>query len=51
MSSSILEKLKVKPVPKKVEQILVKIVDPEKEEQSDSIAKIRKRVLLNQPLS
>jgi len=32
MSSSILEKLKVKPVPKKIEQIQVKIVDPQKEE-------------------
>ena len=32
MSSSILEKLKVKPVPKKIEQIQVKIVDPKKEE-------------------
>ena len=32
MSSSILEKLKVKPIPKKIEQIQVKIVDPQKEE-------------------
>ena len=32
MSSSILEKLKVKPVPKKIEQIQVKIMDPQKEE-------------------
>jgi len=40
MSSSILEKLKVKPVPKKVEQILVKIVDPEKEETVEIKTKI-----------
>ena len=32
MSASVLEKLKVKPMPKKIDQIMVKITDPEKEE-------------------
>ena len=32
MSTSVLEKLKVKPMPKKIEQIMVKITEPEKEE-------------------
>ena len=32
MSTSVLEKLKVKPMPKKIEQIMVKINEPEKEE-------------------
>ena len=32
MSSSILEKLKVKPIPKKIEKIKVKIDNPQKEE-------------------
>lgn len=40
MSSSILEKLKVKPVPKKIEQIQVKIVDPQKEETVEIKTKI-----------
>lgn len=40
MSSSILEKLKVKPVPKKIEQIQVKIVDPKKEETVEIKTKI-----------
>ena len=40
MSSSILEKLKVKPVPKKIEQIQVKIMDPQKEETIEIKTKI-----------
>ena len=32
MSTSVLEKLKVKPMPKKIEQIMVKIAEPQKEE-------------------
>ena len=32
MSTSLLEKLKVKPVPKKIEQIKVKIVEPAQQE-------------------
>lgn len=40
MSSSILEKLKVKPIPKKIEQIQVKIVDPKKEEAVEIKTKI-----------
>ena len=40
MSSSILEKLKVKPIPKKIEQIQVKIVDPQKEETVEIKTKI-----------
>ena len=32
MSASVLEKLKVKPSPNKIEQIMVKITEPEKEE-------------------
>lgn len=40
MSSSILEKLKVKPIPKKIEQIQVKIVDPTKEEAVEIKTKI-----------
>ena len=40
MSSSILEKLKVKPIPKKLEQIEVKITDPQKPENIEIKTKI-----------
>ena len=40
MSTSILEKLKVKPVPKKIEQIKIKIAEPMIEEKVEIQTKI-----------
>lgn len=40
MSSSVLQKLKIKPIPKKIEKIKVKIVDPSKDEKIELKTKI-----------
>ena len=47
MSSSILEKLKAKPVAKKIEQIKIKIVQPGAEEKIEIKTKINDRTKEN----